>query len=138
LQELWFAFIIIIVIIIARVFSKLYLQDALGQGRHDQELWALDWKTSNRLRQEYALQLGAYALAWNEMYPDRAVSRAGVVRFDKKKVKFEAMQLGDLVECQEMFLAALKLWQINNRRLLQKMTRENARALPLDQVEAAD
>jgi hypothetical protein len=55
------------------------------------------------------------------MHPDRQVTRAGVVRFDKRRVKFEAMELDDLRLCQDMFLAAARLWQINTRRLMKKM-----------------
>jgi hypothetical protein len=73
---------------------------------------ALDWKTSNALREVYALQLAAYALAWNEMNPSDAPVREGVVvRFDKKKVMFEARRVASMEESQAAFLSALNLWQ---------------------------
>jgi hypothetical protein len=72
---------------------------------------ALDWKTSNAVRESYALQLAAYVIAWNEMHPDLEVRDGVVVRFDKKRAQFEAKQLASMQNCQESFLSALQLWR---------------------------
>jgi len=56
--------------------------DALGYDKSD-KLVLLDWKTSNALRDEYPLQVAAYAHAFAETYgvmPERAI----VVRFGKE------------------------------------------------------
>ena len=84
--------------------------DAIGQTR-DGALLAFDWKTSNSLHDSYALQLGAYALAWNEMHPDAPVSGAVVVRFDKKRNVYEARRVASLERAQDTFLAALTLFR---------------------------
>lgn len=90
------------------------------------ELVALDWKTSNALRDVYALQLAAYTLAWNEMNGDAvAPIRNGiVVRFDKKRAHFEARQVAGMGESQATFLSALNLWRWRSKA-------------PYDQVSSA-
>ena len=84
--------------------------DAVGRAR-DGSLVAFDWKTSKSLHNQYALQLGAYALAWNEMHPDAPVEHAVVVRFDKQRDVYEAKRVASLERAQDTFLAALTLWR---------------------------
>jgi hypothetical protein len=84
--------------------------DAVG-ARKDGARVALDWKTSNAVRESYALQLAAYTIAWNEMHPDLEIRDGVVVRFDKKKVLYEAKQLASMQQCQDSFLSALHLWR---------------------------
>lgn len=56
--------------------------DALGVDKNG-DLVLLDWKTSNALREEYPLQVAAYAQAFTETY-GLAPVRAVVVRFGKE------------------------------------------------------
>lgn len=57
--------------------------DALGYDKSD-NLVLLDWKTSNAMRDEYPLQVAAYAQAFAETYGVAMPGRAIVVRFGKE------------------------------------------------------
>ncbi len=59
---------------------------------------------------EYALQVAAYARAYEEMTGE-TVDEGWVVRLDKRKPKFEAKRVKDLDECFESFLCSLRLWR---------------------------
>lgn len=43
------------------------------------ERWLLDAKTSNMIHPTMELQLAAYAMMWNEKYPDMRIDRTGIV-----------------------------------------------------------
>lgn len=75
-----------------------------------QRLVALDWKTSNSLHPEYALQVAAYARAMEEMSGQK-VHEAWVVRFGKTAPEFEARRVQDLDAAFDAFRAALTLWR---------------------------
>ncbi len=80
---------------------------ALRDGR----LTLLDWKTSKAIYDEYALQVAAYAYAFNETY-GVSVRSAVCVRFRKPGVEgppFEALEVKDLPASFEAFLAAKHL-----------------------------
>jgi hypothetical protein len=81
--------------------------DALG--RKGGKYILLDWKTSNGIYTEYALQVAAYAQALKETYGidcDEAV----IVRFGKKlPIDFEKKELADLSLSFYAFLAAKTL-----------------------------
>ena len=74
---------------------------------------ALDWKTSKASRAEYALQLAAYAKAFEELQGVK-VSEAWVVRFDKTKPSFEVKKVLEIDRSFSTFLAALQLWRFFN------------------------
>lgn len=75
----------------------------------------LDWKTSNAIYPEYAWQASAYAKAWEEMNGcPGAVVEAQVVRFDKKKAKFEAKKVASIDKSFELFLSCLSLYNSRN------------------------
>jgi ATP-dependent exoDNAse (exonuclease V) beta subunit len=78
-------------------------------GWNDKEVVVIDWKTSSGLYPESALQVAAYATAWEEMSGED-VTGAWVVRFGKKSPEFEARRV-DLDACKPVWLAALKLWR---------------------------
>ncbi|MBI4676119.1 MAG: PD-(D/E)XK nuclease family protein [Elusimicrobia bacterium] len=81
--------------------------DALG--RRNGKLVILDWKTSNGIYAEYALQVAAYAQAFKETY-GIACDEAVIVRFGKKlPVDFERKEIADLNRSFEAFLAAKAL-----------------------------
>jgi len=85
---------------------------AINTGPNGEEhLVAIDWKTTNSLQPEHALQVAAYAHALQEMV-DLPVKEAWVVRFDKKQVglHFE-YKLANVEDTFTRFEAALKLWK---------------------------
>src|ERR1019366_256921 len=59
-------------------------------------LWVGDWKTSFTKSDTHPIQLAAYALAWNEMYPDTLIDQGFIARVDKKdddcRVKIDEYQ----------------------------------------------
>ena len=78
---------------------------------------ALDWKTSNRLYSEHALQVAAYAKALEEM-TGQPVKEAWVVRLGKTAPEFEARQVLDMADSFIAFRAALYLWRSMRRELM--------------------
>lgn len=82
--------------------------DAIGWNA-DRGHAVLDWKTSNGLYPEAALQVAAYAICWEEM-TDEKVTEAWVVRLGKKRPEFEVKRV-DLDACKPTWLAALALWK---------------------------
>lgn len=80
-------------------------------------LTALDWKTSNAMRNEYALQVAAYAKAYEERTGQK-VARALIVRFGKRSETFEAKQVIDLERSFDAFCSALHLFHSMNKPML--------------------
>lgn len=81
--------------------------DALGF--RNGELIVLDWKTSNGIHIEYALQVSAYAQAFYETYGTECKS-AIIVRFGKKPpIEFEKKEVLDLKQTFQAFLTAKQL-----------------------------
>ena len=81
--------------------------DALG--RRAGQYVVLDWKTSNGIYTEYALQTAAYVHALRETY-GLACNSAIIVRFGKKlPVEFEFRELADVALSFQAFLAAKAL-----------------------------
>lgn len=74
---------------------------------------AIDWKTSNGIWPEMALQVAAYARAWSEMTGEM-VTEAWIIRFGKDKPEFEAKQVRDVEGAFQAFLAAKTLWETLN------------------------
>ena len=77
---------------------------------HDNRLVALDWKTSNGIYLEYALQVAAYAKALEEMTGEK-VHEAWTVRLGKRTPEFEAKKVEDIETAFIAFRAALYLWK---------------------------
>ena len=101
------------------VFSAKYryagAMDAIAY--REGSLIALDWKTSNGIYPEYALQVAAYAKALEEM-TGNPVTEAWTVRFGKSAPEFEARQVMDLEKSFIAFRAALYLWRAIKGELL--------------------
>lgn len=92
--------------------------DALGVD-NDGKLYVLDWKTSNSLRDEYPLQVAAYAKALKEQYGLDATG-AYVVRFDKVDPNvFEAKKI-DMTHALGAWLSALGLYKTMSAPLWQE------------------
>lgn len=71
----------------------------------------VDWKTSNRVYPEYAVQLAAYGLLWNENHPDQPITGGyHLIRFDKENAAFSHHWWGDLKVGEDYFLALRKAY----------------------------
>lgn len=89
--------------------------DAVGVNNND-EIIILDWKTSNALRDEYPLQVAAYAIAFQEVYGLEAAG-AKVVRFGKTDPSDFEPKPVNLREARLAFLKALGLYNAMKREL---------------------
>lgn len=75
----------------------------------------IDWKTSKSIYDDYAVQLGAYALGYEYVYEKEPIS-ARVVRFDKgDNLKWSEKEV-DLVEAKAHFYAALSAYDYQQDR----------------------
>lgn len=77
-------------------------------------LTAIDWKTSNSMRTEYAMQVAAYAKAYEERTGEK-VMKAQVVRFGRRSDNFEAKYVIDLDRSFDAFCSALHLYHSMSR-----------------------
>jgi CRISPR/Cas system-associated exonuclease Cas4 (RecB family) len=92
--------------------------DALGTFGDSTELVMCDWKTSSKIDDSYALQLAAYAAAYEEQ-TGIGVTKGMIVRMDKKatsKKQFEVKEFNGLPKYFEVFLSCLDVWNFVNRR----------------------
>jgi len=83
--------------------------DALARHKQSGDLVLLDWKTSNSVRIDYALQLAAYAHALEELEGQK-VDQAWVVKFNKSRPMFEIHKVNNLEISFELFRSCLRLW----------------------------
>ena len=108
------------------VYSETYKYggtvDAIAE--RDGKLVVIDWKTSNYnaklktgIYPEMALQVGAYALALEEMTGEK-VEEAWVVRFGKKEPEFEAKPVLELHSAKRGFVDALELHRTMKEKLI--------------------
>lgn len=91
--------------------------ETLNPKTGERVLTAIDWKTSNSMRNEYALQVAAYAKAYEERTGHK-VEKAMVVRFARKSDSFEAKSVLDLDRSFDAFCSALHLFHSLNKPLL--------------------
>jgi CRISPR/Cas system-associated exonuclease Cas4 (RecB family) len=92
--------------------------DALGTFGDSTELVMCDWKTSSKIDDTYALQLSAYAAAYEER-TGIAVKEGLIVRMDKKedaRKLIEVKQFKNLPRYFEIFLSCLDLWNFVHKR----------------------
>lgn len=82
--------------------------DALGE--IDGQLVALDWKTSNFLKNENALQVAAYSMAFEETYR-HMITRGFVVRFGKEKPGDIEPREVNMTGSRVAFMSALDLYK---------------------------
>lgn len=94
-------------------------------------LWVGDWKSSNRLDKVYALQLAAYAAAYNAergLTFENGINHGGIVRLAKKeddKKQIELASYDNLGELFDVFKAALKIHQFINEGKRAKRTKQS-------------
>lgn len=75
------------------------------------ELVLCDFKTSNSVYSDYTLQLAAYAILWNESYPDHPlVGGFHLLRFAKEEGDFAHHHFPKLDKEQAVFLSMRKLF----------------------------
>lgn len=84
-----------------------------GQGR----LCLVDWKTSNGVYPDYAIQLAAYRQLWNENNPDDQIASGGyhLCRFAKEHGDFEHRYWPDLAEAWELFKLYIAAYDLDKR-----------------------
>lgn len=86
--------------------------DAIGVAKAmDEGLALIDWKTSNSIWSDYLYQLAAYAILWNENYPDNQI-KAGfhLCRFAKEEGDFAHHYFPSLEEEGKTFIAMRQLY----------------------------
>lgn len=71
----------------------------------------IDWKTSNSIYDETALQVAAYSRLWENNNPEQPIDVAYVLRMDKKSGKYEQFQLTGLDRYYQHFLKQLELYR---------------------------
>ena len=69
----------------------------------------MDWKTSNGIYDETALQIAAYSRLWEDNTGEH-IDTGYIVRLDKKTGKFEQFRLNDLNGLYEHFCTQLQLF----------------------------
>eukprot|EP01124_Arcella_intermedia_P036514 TRINITY_DN9581_c0_g1_i1.p1 TRINITY_DN9581_c0_g1~~TRINITY_DN9581_c0_g1_i1.p1 ORF type:complete len:167 (-),score=37.04 TRINITY_DN9581_c0_g1_i1:107-574(-) len=77
----------------------------------ESKVMIIDWKTSNSFHKEYALQVAAYAKAYEDIY-NTPVFAGLVVRFDKNNPVFEAKRIDreQIPEAFSFFMSLLNLY----------------------------
>lgn len=87
--------------------------DAIGKMKIDGKdaLVVMDWKTSNKLYPEYALQIAAYAKAYEELFGQK-IDEGLIVKFPKDGSRFEAKRVKDLNLAFDAFKSTLLLWNV--------------------------
>ena len=83
--------------------------DAIGKDVND-NLVLIDWKTSNSVYGDYLLQLAAYALLWEENYPDHPLEGFHLCRFAKEEGDFSHHFFGNLDRERRAFLTMRGLY----------------------------
>ncbi len=89
--------------------------DAIARTK-DGRFIILDWKTSNAMRDEYPLQVSAYAQAFSETYGVELPDSAWVIRFGKTGPDFETKKV-NIPVALDGWLAAIKLFDAMNGEL---------------------
>lgn len=88
--------------------------DAIAQDSKGR-LCLLDWKTSNAVYSDYAIQLAAYQHLWNENNPDDPITDGGfhLCRFAKEHGDFEHRYWPELDEAWELFRLYLQAYDLD-------------------------
>jgi len=93
--------------------------------KEDGSLVIVDWKTTNTVQPDYAMQLSAYAFAVEERNPGEKVGDAVVIRFDKIPEvkldsnpisKIEQKRVKSIEESFETFKGCLKIFSYIQQR----------------------
>lgn len=114
--------------IIAHEFS--FASDELGFGgtidmicKLNNQIWLIDYKSGNAVYESHALQIAAYAKAWNLLNPQYTVERTGILHLKadtKKEIEGKVQGKGwklheaSIDESFEYFQYCQKLWHKAN------------------------
>jgi len=88
--------------------------DAIGTD-DSKDLFLLDWKTSNGVYSDYLIQLAAYAILWEENYPDMPLSGFHLLRFSKEYADFSHHYWSNLDDAKEMFLLYCQAYGLDKK-----------------------
>jgi hypothetical protein len=77
---------------------------------HDGKLVVIDFKTSNQISDEYALQVASYCNALKEQFGLDYMPRGIIVRFSKVKVEIEIREIRSVEDSFKCFESALNLY----------------------------
>lgn len=70
----------------------------------------LDWKTSNSIQNfEYCMQVSSYAYCFSEQYNVNLPKKCYIIRFDKTNLNHEVVEVNNVQECFDTFLAVMKI-----------------------------
>jgi hypothetical protein len=89
--------------------------DATGKSKLNKDggLQLLDWKSSNAIYTDYLYQLAAYALLWDETYPDMPITGGfHLCRFSKDTGDFEHRFYESLEDEKQAFLKMRELYGV--------------------------
>lgn len=81
----------------------------------DSDKVLFDWKTSNDVYAEYACQIAAYKLLWNENFPTDQIESAHLMRFDKTNGNFTHHHFQNLDAATELFLLFRRAYELINQ-----------------------
>lgn len=85
-------------------------------GRDTNGLCILDWKSSNAVYSDYALQLAGYKILWEENHPDMPVTGGfHLARFSKAHGDMEHRYWPELKEAEEEFLLLVRAYELDKR-----------------------
>lgn len=91
--------------------------DALGLV--DGKVVIVDFKTSNRINPEYALQVAAYSNSYAEMFGLDYIPEAYILRLGKKTPDFEVRKVKSIQSAFRQFVSALSIWRGQKEELLE-------------------
>lgn len=76
-----------------------------------------DWKTSSRIYADYIFQIAAYAILWEENFPDRPITGGyHIIRFSKDESgNMSHASWDNIDEAKEGFLMMVKLYELKKR-----------------------
>lgn len=93
--------------------------DAIVTFGDDDRLWLLDWKSSSKIGDSYALQLAGYAIAYEEM-TDKRIEDGAIIRVAKDPnadPQFETREYHNLLtDYGPLFLYCRELWDFYHHR----------------------
>ncbi len=99
------------------------------------EVWLIDFKTSNAIYNQYELQVAAYRQLWNELVPEQRIEKSGIFWFksrargeDKRGIKIQGVgwelkeYTRDWSESLTLFNAVHLIWKHENPNAKPKNT----------------
>jgi len=82
--------------------------------RGESKIVVLDWKTSNQLRNHYALQIAAYSKLYEENY-NEPIYAGVVIKFSKVNADYEVRSVRNLDKVFEHFMSYKYVWDLEQK-----------------------